>query len=111
LNTPDILWVDEEADGAWGEVWHNATPHDMQKYGGYRKYIRANLVPQWQPIETAPKDGTEILVFHPERNEQFVCYLKEGYWMFAPDAALATDPTHWMPLPNPPPATPPKREP
>lgn len=56
----------------------------------------------WQPIETAPKDGSDILVYHPERCEQFVCYYRECYWMFSPDGALATDPTHWMPLPEPP---------
>lgn len=69
------------------------------------EYIRADLVPQWQPIETAPKDGTDILVYHPERAEQFVCYFLGGLWMFSVDDALATNPTHWQPLPTPPPAT------
>lgn len=68
-------------------------------------FIRADLVPQWQPIETAPKDGTDILVYHPERAEQFVCYFLGGLWMFSVDDALATNPTHWQPLPTPPPAT------
>jgi len=27
----------------------------------YVEYIRADLVPQWQPIVTAPMDGTQIL--------------------------------------------------
>ena len=71
----------------------------------------------WKPIETAPKDGTVILV---------------GVWGFGPDIASASwngkfwdmeiygyeycgyeycgdpefsDPTHWMPLPSPPEVT------
>ena len=61
-----------------------------------------NLMSDWLDIETAPRDGTEILVFHPARNEQFICYFIRGHWMFSPYAALASDPTHWMPLPPPP---------
>lgn len=59
---------------------------------------------QWQPIETAPKDGTEILVFDagaifislwftdPDRGEQ-------GWW---DNGIVEPPPTHWMPLPDPP---------
>lgn len=66
----------------------------------------------WQPIETAPKDGTVVLVFAPDASEprvftaQFNDYGEGGAdWFDACDCAslpiLAT-PTHWMPLPEPP---------
>ena len=82
---------------------------------------------EWQPIETAPRDGTEIIavfssdyggtqekptVYGPwtaafRRNKWMASWddasvvEREGYWgtdyMETP-----LDPTHWMPLPEPP---------
>ncbi|WP_424441089.1 DUF551 domain-containing protein [Parvibaculum sp.] len=62
------------------------------------------MKPEWQPIETAPKDGTKILLTGPhDANGRYmeVC----GYWK---DRFPVTwmdghgEPTHWMPLPAPP---------
>jgi hypothetical protein len=71
----------------------------------------------WQPIETAPKDGSIILAwcsdagwpeavkwwfYHPEHGEELV----EGYWGYAEeilnDVTGGADPGFWMPLPEPP---------
>ena len=81
---------------------------------------------KWQPIETAPKDGTRILVFgiygqHGEdydyrRPEMFVtCWVDDddplnpplsraGWWLdnLGEVDASHPGPTHWMPLPAPP---------
>lgn len=64
---------------------------------------------EWQPIETAPKDGTPIWLYTASGQ----C---EGYWNYGEwvqDAIYCTydgtggpafecSPTHWMPLPPPP---------
>lgn len=68
----------------------------------------------WQKIETAPKDGTQVLVSGMNGTD-IVCQAyfadKAAYanwsgqgwvgWPFGQSVHLA-DPTHWMPLPDPP---------
>lgn len=63
--------------------------------------------PEWQPIETAPKDGTPVIGFDPVRESEwplmhgveFMRWL-DGMWL---DPATHTmRPTHWMRLPEPP---------
>ena len=69
------------------------------------------MTQEWMPIETAPKDGSEIL-----------CYQKDGWGVYAAvwNSRLSAwytgfepaiigagftyeiSPTHWMPLPPPP---------
>jgi hypothetical protein len=68
----------------------------------------------WQPIETAPMDGTHVILFwpfvtddglvtsgrwyEPDRHNKTV----DGYWYSDIVNGGATPPTHWMPLPPPP---------
>ena len=74
---------------------------------------------EWQPIETAPKDGTKILI--GKVGSKLIC---TAHWEIEPEWAykgsspcwasyMADDdyyslyfdsdwPTHWMPLPTPP---------
>lgn len=68
----------------------------------------------WQPIETAPRDGTEVLVCrryedgHAEYAVAY-CYEDDDGWRDIGDIGWAgmqggpdNQPTHWMPLPTPP---------
>lgn len=54
----------------------------------------------WQPIETAPKDGTEILTYRGAGLMAVAAFV-DGYWCIA-DGCDITSVTHWMPLPDPP---------
>ena len=58
---------------------------------------------EWKPIETAPKDGTEILVW--DKWDRTAAYWSEVDKIWRVAGALEDDlatPTHWMPLPDPP---------
>lgn len=57
----------------------------------------------WQPIETAPKDGTIVRIFY-EDGVQSERYWKRGWckdigWPAASNYRLAKA-THWHPLPD-----------
>ncbi len=64
----------------------------------------------WQPIATAPKDADKILLYSAE--EGFDCgYWEESVWLpkggawiiyLARSDTAILNPTHWMPLPEPP---------
>jgi hypothetical protein len=66
----------------------------------------------WQPIETAPKDGENILMFWPYWGQEAMIGWYDFYHsQWISNSALSTfdqddhQPTHWMPLPDPPEAT------
>lgn len=55
---------------------------------------------RWQPIENAPKDGTDIIGYVKKRGKVWPVYYDEEsgvWWRF--DRVKIDTPTHWMPLP------------
>lgn len=61
---------------------------------------------EWQPIETAPKDGTRFLAAEEWDIREgwlfVVAKVRNGKFVVAWDNCDEIDPTHWMPLPAPP---------
>ena len=65
----------------------------------------------WQPIETAPKDGTPFLAFAqttpsgnvraPSKHITVAYHTRWAGWVSI-DGHYGVRPTHWMPLPPPP---------
>lgn len=65
---------------------------------------------RWRCISTAPRDR-DVLIYAVETGEQFVAFwgtcIEDGdqQWTFARGdgvAFIVRDPSHWMPLPDPP---------
>lgn len=75
--------------------------------------VAVNMMSEWQPIETAPKDKT-ILIFHHDYNKwrgQIRIGYSHGDYNGHKDVITEDGqcgwpirplPTHWMPLPTPP---------
>ena len=116
MSAPDRIWADGDASCKYdAEKWDwsgGCWGRDPEREGEV-EYIRADLVPQWQPIETAPKDGTAILsTWHSlfkYQDKWFIqpVFFRDGIWLhlWDHDETLPLNPTHWQPLPSPPPAS------
>ena len=62
---------------------------------------------KWQPIETAPRDGTDIFIWSHIINKPISVHWRSddgGDWFISDCLPYCIDPypTHWMPLPPPP---------
>ena len=81
----------------------------------YREAVRAKLTDvlterEWQPIETASKDGAPVLGWSPEwgmRQPELIGWLdsfryERAGWYTLDHHRFTKQPTHWMPLPDPP---------
>jgi len=64
--------------------------------------LQSPAVPSWQPIETAPNDGTILLTYDSIREETHIAYLSYGCWNIVGAEDIEYRPTYWMPLPQPP---------
>lgn len=59
----------------------------------------------WQPIETAPRDGSDIIVYRPKANGDYIPHVGVDYWFKGycwGKSNHECQPTHWTPLPEPP---------
>lgn len=60
---------------------------------------------EWQPIETAPKDGSVVLgwcvyQYGSDGKAMFISWWDDARWV--DDYITEVNPIHWIPLPEPP---------
>lgn len=87
-------------------------PLTPEELAGFKRALReqgnAPLVPvtDWMPIDTAPQDGTPVLLGFPKNLHAQVGHCEYGVWgalnFDFSFTRYVTQPTHWQPLPAPP---------
>ena len=114
---PDVQWQKRHPLRTEG-AWENTQEHDAKWWrdhsqGWEIRVLYAHPVTQakpeqaaqqWMPIETAPKDGTAVLVaegrfiYCVEWNDEFEWWAVDDNKL-GPFRLRGAAPTHWMPLP------------
>lgn len=98
---------------ACAEAIRALTPDDAR--AALARMMAERAAPKWQPIETAPKDGTRVVLFMDDEAIEgwFVSGSRFSGWRIVAmpshgcGCCSYTDPepTHWMPLPDAPEAS------
>jgi len=88
----------------WKSVAETAGNHELAANAEIARLREAN---EWRPIESAPKDGTNVLGGYvgPDGNSVGEMFWWEGWWRTWDGTLHARTiyyPTHWRPLPPPP---------
>ncbi len=109
--SPPYIDPDERAAMAWECASINDEPVDRATWlkivaGVARMAAAAErdaCARMWKPIETAPKDGTRVLVWHQNWFAASTAQWYGDWWGLVYEVGpFAYQPTHWMPLPAPP---------
>lgn len=105
----ELIWEGYPSE-PWGERWLKYEDEAKRMISLVRKFIfppsvesrivelESQLAGKWQPIETAPRDGTEILLYS-ETYGIDVAHFHKGKWRTTAGQCDIEYPTHWLPLP------------
>lgn len=84
-------------------IWAEKTDPESEHEDAKREAVKIwnSRHNAWQPIETAPEDGTEILVYAGSWNEICIAHFgtRSMTWSSRNADGGTCFPTHWMPLP------------
>jgi hypothetical protein len=113
------MWSDEEIKAAARDIAHYAAaaagahPEVAEHIVPSVRQRLQSAVPRWRPIESAPKDGTPVLILSEHDSGPYISIRRwvSANWIGGPASGWADEfcqlrrglnPTHWMPLPEPP---------
>lgn len=100
MTMPDRIWVYENGQGDIRVMDGPASPYPGMM--SEDEYIRADLVPQWQTIETAPDYGVRFMGAYKTKSGEWVCEVAAWERALVTSGDKVFPATHWMPLPEPP---------
>lgn len=110
----------QEKEGSWDEELQEVRDFELEASKVALKAAEAVRPSGWQPIETAPKDGTEVIItngvdtctgkyhksvvknFYPFFAQSVNGELRNEGFDYKVEPVYFYEPTHWMPLPEPP---------
>ncbi len=102
----ELLWEGGPIPEPWGDRWMKYESDAKRMIELVRKFVAAPPTAQaegWRPIETAPRDGTEVLADTSGLGRVVVYWDdEESQWGTGLGYLDRGAPTHWMPLPPPP---------
>ena len=85
---PEKVYVDKRSYAATDRTYDS------------QEYIRADLFPAWQPIATAPMDGTYILTRDKNGEANVLAYIGNEWCDFIHAYRSEPAPIEWMPIPK-----------
>lgn len=100
-----FLGGDQSSSVGW---WHDYIRAELDRaYEYYQDQVnQMQPVPEWRPIEEAPRDGTSIILYYGSPSEGCPFYEVASWPVevggFDPWTVDGQRPTHYMPLPTPP---------
>jgi len=97
----DLARVERELRAEYIVGKSGYVPNELDWADTIAAYIKTQ---GWQPIETAPRDGHQVDLW-AEDCRFTNCWWRFGRWVYEvyPDQIEdVKEPTHWMPLPEPP---------
>lgn len=102
-DAPEKMCLQRDVDGDWGDMWWSIETDPSRSGGEVQMFVRADLVPQWLPMETAPR-FEDVLV-------SVNAFVSIGYRKRAEDSGWfcsttgrklnGPPPDGWQPLPRP----------
>jgi hypothetical protein len=115
---PCFALLDDEPDRYCGRAERWAGHDGEHEFVSLADLLAKTRAPEWRPIESAPKDGTAILIYGPELLREIDGHCAVARWQATGSNSIAwwtisegkcgpfdlrgPSPTHWMPLPAPP---------
>jgi len=90
------------------EIWPAPQYDALARWNRRADRSARPAVEVWQPIETAPKDGTFVLCVEPSGHRHIMQWYtpslapEGGFWRARVADGPGWHPTHWQPLPAPP---------
>ena len=93
---PESVWMNIDYEDGGLMEWSS-----RQRSSTASQYIRADIVPQWQPIETMPDRPGQVFLSTPNMCYNVGTVLDQWVFLWKTKEPVRRDSySHWMPIPK-----------